>query len=191
MCIRDSVCVVPGDAEVDLKLAAKVSGNKSAAMIHMKELLPATGYIRGGCSPVGMKKALPTFIHTTCMDFGYIYISAGMRGLQIRIAPVSYTHLHGSIIVNIKLDEEKLSITAPFVALPEKGRIPLLRQVAGLNFNAMDLATIYLRDNRLSFEYSCPIQLINPYKIYYILQEICCTGDKYDDEFETKFGRCV
>ena len=73
------VCVVPGDAEV--------SGNKSAAMIHMKELLPATGYIRGGCSPVGMKKALPTFIHTTCMDFGYIYISAGMRGLQIRIAP--------------------------------------------------------------------------------------------------------
>ena len=68
------VCVVPGDAEVDLKLAAKVSGNKSAAMIHMKELLPATGYIRGGCSPVGMKKALPTFIHTTCMDFGYIYI---------------------------------------------------------------------------------------------------------------------
>ena len=46
-----------------------------------------TGYIRGGCSPVGMKKALPTFIHTTCMDFGYIYISAGMRGLQIRIAP--------------------------------------------------------------------------------------------------------
>ena len=49
------VCVVPGDAEVDLKLAAKVSGNKSAAMIHMKELLPATGYIRGGCSPVGMK----------------------------------------------------------------------------------------------------------------------------------------
>ena len=79
--------VLRGDAEVDLKLAAKVSGNKSAAMIHMKELLPATGYIRGGCSPVGMKKALPTFIHTTCMDFGYIYISAGMRGLQIRIAP--------------------------------------------------------------------------------------------------------
>lgn len=50
------------------------------------------------------------------------------------------------------------------------------------------MALIYLRDNRLSFEYSCPIQLINPYKIYYILQEICCTGDKYDDEFETKFG---
>ncbi|MDE5612531.1 MAG: hypothetical protein K2I90_10995 [Odoribacter sp.] len=95
---------------------------------------------------------------------------------------------HGSIVVNIKLDNEKLSITAPFVSLPEKGRIPLLRQVAGLNFNAMDLSMIYLKDNQLSFEYTCPIQLINPYKIYYILEEICHTGDKYDDEFETKFG---
>lgn len=95
---------------------------------------------------------------------------------------------HGSIIVNIKLDKDKLSITAPFVSLPEKGRIPLLRQVAGLNFNAMDLSMIYLREDKLSFEYSCPIQLINPYKIYYILEEICRTGDKYDDEFETKFG---
>ncbi len=90
---------------------------------------------------------------------------------------------HGSIVVNIKLDNEKLSITAPFVSLPEKGRIPLLRQVAGLNFNAMDLSRIYLKNNQLTFEYTCPIQLINPYKIYYILEEICHTGDKYDDEF--------
>lgn len=81
------VCVVPGDAEVDLKLAAKASGNKNAAMIPMKELLPSTGYIRGGCSPIGMKKVLPTFIHSTCMDFGYIYISAGVRGLQIKMTP--------------------------------------------------------------------------------------------------------
>ncbi|MDE6452364.1 MAG: YbjN domain-containing protein, partial [Odoribacter sp.] len=94
---------------------------------------------------------------------------------------------HGSIVVNIKLDKDKLSITAPFVSLPEKGRIPLLRQVAGLNFNAMDLSMIYLKDNQLNFEYTCPLQLINPYKIYYILEEICRTGDKYDDEFESKF----
>ena len=116
------------------------------------------------------------------------YINGDFRTKYGNVQGNEFHIPHGSIIVNIKLDEEKLSITAPFVALPEKGRIPLLRQVAGLNFNAMDLATIYLRDNRLSFEYSCPIQLINPYKIYYILQEICCTGDKYDDEFETKFG---
>ncbi len=81
------VCVVPGDAEVDLKKAAKVSGNKKVDLIPMKELLPTTGYIRGGCSPVGMKKAFPTFFHSTCMDFGYIYVSAGVRGLQLKIAP--------------------------------------------------------------------------------------------------------
>ena len=81
------VCVVPGNREVTLKQAARTSGNKSAEMIAMKELLPTTGYIRGGCSPIGMKKAFPTYIHATCMDFAYIYISAGVRGLQIKIAP--------------------------------------------------------------------------------------------------------
>lgn len=81
------VCVVPGDAEVDLKKAAKVSGNKKVDLIPMKELLPTTGYIRGGCSPVGMKKAFPTYFHSTCMDFDYIYVSAGVRGLQLKVAP--------------------------------------------------------------------------------------------------------
>ncbi len=81
------VCVIPGDREVDLKLAAKVSGNKKADLIPMKELLPVTGYIRGGCSPIGMKKNFPTFIHDTCLHFPHIFISAGIRGLQIKIAP--------------------------------------------------------------------------------------------------------
>ena len=81
------VCVVPGDAEVDLKKAAKASGNKKVDLIPMKELLPTTGYIRGGCSPVGMKKTFPTYFHSTCMEFGYIYVSAGVRGLQLKIAP--------------------------------------------------------------------------------------------------------
>lgn len=81
------VCVIPGAEELDLKLAAKASGNKSCAMIPMKDLLPVTGYIRGACSPIGMKKAFPTYIHTSCTDFDYIYVSAGVRGLQIKIAP--------------------------------------------------------------------------------------------------------
>lgn len=81
------VCVVQGDKEVDLKAAAKVSGNKSADLIPMKELLLTTGYIRGGCSPIGMKRRFPTFIDVSCEAFDYIYISAGVRGLQIRIAP--------------------------------------------------------------------------------------------------------
>ena len=88
------VCVVPGGDEVDLKKAAKVSGNKNCDLIPMKELLPTTGYIRGGCSPVGMKKPFPTFIDETCILFDYIYISAGVRGLQFRISPsdlIAYT----------------------------------------------------------------------------------------------------
>ena len=81
------VCVVPGDREVDLKVAARVSGNKSAAMIHVRELLETTGYIRGGCSPIGMKRTFPTYIDRTCRAFDRIYISAGVRGLQIAIDP--------------------------------------------------------------------------------------------------------
>lgn len=81
------VCVVPGDKEVNLKLAARVSGNKSCDMIPMKELLPTTGYIRGACSPIGMKKHFPTYIHDTCLQYPYIYVSAGQRGLQIKVDP--------------------------------------------------------------------------------------------------------
>lgn len=80
------VCIIPGAEEVDLKKAAKVSGNKSCAMIQMKELLPLTGYIRGGCTVLGMKKAYPAFIHESCLEHEKIYISAGMRGMQIHIA---------------------------------------------------------------------------------------------------------
>ena len=81
------VCVIPGADEVDLKKAAKVSGNKKCEMIPVKELLPLTGYIRGGCSPIGMKKHFPTYIQPTASGFDKIYVSAGQRGLQIQIAP--------------------------------------------------------------------------------------------------------
>lgn len=81
------VCIIPGADEVDLKKAAKVSGNKSCELIPMKDLLPLTGYIRGGCSPIGMKKHFPTYFHQTATDFDKIYVSAGQRGLQIQIAP--------------------------------------------------------------------------------------------------------
>jgi Cys-tRNA(Pro)/Cys-tRNA(Cys) deacylase len=81
------VCVIPGNCEVDLKALAKVSGNKKVEMIPMKDLLGVTGYIRGGCSPIGMKKAFPTYFHTSALEFDTIYVSAGVRGLQIEIAP--------------------------------------------------------------------------------------------------------
>ena len=81
------VCVVPGNAEVDLKALAKASDNKKVEMIAMKDLLGVTGYIRGGCSPIGMKKRFPTFFHTSALDFDTIYVSAGVRGLQLEINP--------------------------------------------------------------------------------------------------------
>lgn len=95
------VCVIPGNFEVDLKLAAKLSGNKKAEMIHVKELLPETGYIRGGCSPIGMKKPLPTFIHESALLYDYIYVSAGVRGLQLKIEPQALIDFIGAEIYPI------------------------------------------------------------------------------------------
>ena len=95
------VCVIPGDFEVDLKVAARISGNKSCEMLHLKELLPTTGYIRGGCSPIGMKKAFPTFIHESALLYDSIYISAGVRGLQLKINPQDLISFIGAEIYPI------------------------------------------------------------------------------------------
>ncbi len=81
------VCIIPGAEELDLKKAARVSENKNCEMIPMKELLPVTGYIRGACSPIGMKKHFPAFIHESCLNFERIYVSAGKRGLQLVLSP--------------------------------------------------------------------------------------------------------
>jgi Cys-tRNA(Pro)/Cys-tRNA(Cys) deacylase len=81
------VCIIPGGEEIDLKKAALASSNKKVAMIKMKELEPLTGYIRGGCSPLGMKKPFPVFIDESAFAYDLIYISAGMRGMQIRLSP--------------------------------------------------------------------------------------------------------
>ena len=99
------VCVVPGNTEVDLKKAAKAAGAKKAEMIPMKELLPLTGYIRGGCSPIGMKKPFPTFFHSSALDFDVIYVSAGVRGLQLKIDPqdlISYVRANVTDLIQTK-----------------------------------------------------------------------------------------
>ena len=80
------VCVVPVDRELDLKAVARVSGNKSVAMLPQKELLPLTGYLRGGCSPIGMKKAFPTYIDESCQAQPRLSVSAGVRGCQVILA---------------------------------------------------------------------------------------------------------
>ena len=81
------VFCIPVDMELDLKKAAAVSENKKVEMTHMKELLALTGYIRGGCSPIGMKKKYPTFIDETCILFDEIAVSAGIRGEQVILSP--------------------------------------------------------------------------------------------------------
>ena len=78
---------IPGDGELDLKALAKVSGNKRAELVHLKEVLPLTGYIRGGCSPLGAKKNYPVYLDASCNNWNEIAISAGVRGLQIVAAP--------------------------------------------------------------------------------------------------------
>ena len=95
------VCIVQGDREVDLKAAAKVSGNKSAEMIPMKDLLPTTGYIRGGCSPIGMKRRFVTFVDSTATTIEYIYISAGVRGLQLKINPAELIAFVGAQVADV------------------------------------------------------------------------------------------
>lgn len=100
------VCVVPGDAEVDLKKAARAAGAKKADLIAMKELLPATGYIRGGCSPIGMRKPFPTFIHESARQFDEIFISAGIRGLQLAINPHQLADFTGSQFTDLIVSNE-------------------------------------------------------------------------------------
>ena len=81
------VFCIPVDAELDLKKAARCAGVKNIEMLHVRELQGLTGYIRGGCSPVGMKKQYPTFIDASADMFGEIYVSAGLRGQQLKVSP--------------------------------------------------------------------------------------------------------
>lgn len=95
------VAVIPGYAEVNLKKAAKISGNKKAELVAIKELLPLTGYIRGGCSPLGMKKTYSIFIHESCTLHKFILISAGKRGLQIKLNPAELVQITNATVCDL------------------------------------------------------------------------------------------
>lgn len=96
------VFVVPGDRELDLKKAAKAVNEKSIEMIPQKELLPLTGYIHGGCSPIGMKKTFKTIIDESAIQFNDIYVSAGRIGMQIKINPNNLINLINAELKDIK-----------------------------------------------------------------------------------------
>ena len=95
------VCVVPGNCEINLKKAARVSGNKRCDTLPLKALLPLTGYVRGGCSPVGMKKAFPTFLDESAETHEKIYVSAGKRGVQIRVRPEDILAVTGGSLADL------------------------------------------------------------------------------------------
>lgn len=95
------VVVIPGNAELPLKHAAKITGNKSCDLLPLKELQPLTGYIRGGCSPIGMKKQFPTFIDETAILFDVISISPGARGMQILVNPYELSNVLSAPLVSL------------------------------------------------------------------------------------------
>ena len=98
------VFVIPVNAELDLKKAAKAARVKSIAMIPQKELLPLTGYIHGGCSPFGMKKPFPTFLDETAELFPSIFVSAGRRGYQVGISPSGIISQIGASFADLTVD---------------------------------------------------------------------------------------
>ena len=95
------VFVVPVKAELELKKAAKAAGEKAVAMIKQKELLPLTGYVHGGCSPIGMKKAFPTFIHESAKTQDKIFVSAGKVGFQIELSTADLAKAAGCSFADI------------------------------------------------------------------------------------------
>lgn len=95
------VFCIPVNLELDLKKAAIVIGDKKIEMLHVKDLLGTTGYIRGGCSPIGMKKKFPTFMDETAMLFEEITISAGVRGCQLRIPQAQLVEYIGAVLCDV------------------------------------------------------------------------------------------
>lgn len=94
---------------------------------------------------------------------------------------------HGSVVVTIKITGETVNITCPLVDITNATRVPLLRRIAELNFSPLNLAQVKLTGNQLTFNYTATLDTCEPYKMYYVLREICQTADRYDDEFIEKF----
>lgn len=96
------VCCIPVAEELDLKKVARAVGDKKVEMLPMKELLPTTGYIRGGCSPIGMKKKFPTFIDEAALNYETIAVSAGQRGFQVLLSPQALADYVGAKLLDLQ-----------------------------------------------------------------------------------------
>ena len=96
------VCCIPVDEELDLKKAARAAGEKKVEMIHVKDMFEITGYIRGGCSPIGMKKKFPTFIDEAALKYETIAVSAGQRGFQVLLSPQTLADYVGAKLLDLQ-----------------------------------------------------------------------------------------
>jgi len=115
------------------------------------------------------------------------YINPDLRKTYGNKEQTSFSVPHGSVVVNINIQNNKVNVTCPFVDITGAMRVPLLRKVAELNFHPMQLSTIRMQDEKLNFHYQSELDTSEPYKTYYALQEICRTADQYDDDFRQKF----
>ena len=100
------VCCIPVARELDLKAAAREAGVKSLTMLHVKDLVPTTGYMRGGCSPVGMKWRFPTLIDESCRSYDEIFVSGGRRGIQLKLAPLDLISFTGARVAPLCREEQ-------------------------------------------------------------------------------------
>ncbi|MCB0551623.1 MAG: Cys-tRNA(Pro) deacylase [Phaeodactylibacter sp.] len=96
-----AVAVVPGHKNLDFKALAKASGNKKMALVPVKDIQGLTGYIRGGCSPIGMKKDYPVYLDISALDYEAIYVNAGQRGLLVGLSPEALRQATGAVVENI------------------------------------------------------------------------------------------
>lgn len=116
------------------------------------------------------------------------YIKPGLSSKSLDADKSRYSLPHGSIMVSLEITPEKYTIYAPFLKIPAASLIPMIRQIADINFNTLILAQIYLVNNEIYFYYESPLELCDPYKLYRVLEEICIQADANDDVFIDKFG---
>lgn len=95
------VCCIPAHGELSLKRVASITDNKKVELVPSKEILALTGYLRGGCSPVGMKKRYPTFVHKTALEYDFMVVSAGIRGVQLKLSPADLVKATGAIVEDL------------------------------------------------------------------------------------------
>ncbi len=115
------------------------------------------------------------------------YINPAIEKKFANADRTEYNVPHGSVIVNVKISNDAFSVTAPFLSIESAKKVPIMRQVAQINFSPLMLSRVDLEGDQLFFKYSCPLDLCEPYKVYDVLREICINADNYDDEFIAKF----